>query len=102
MKRFSRFLVAAGVFTVMTGVASAQDAAGTYLSEARAHQTMANAYIGNPNHPMDANMANHCNQMAKLAVANAERSRTKGVVEEKVAPAPPTPVRMGGTPSPSH
>ena len=102
MKRFSRFLVAAGVFTMMTSAAAAQDAADTYLNEAHAHKTMANTYIGNPNHPMDANMANHCSQMAKLAVANAERARAKGVVEQNVVPAAPAPVRIGRTPSPSH
>ena len=102
MKRFSRFLIAASVFTVMAGVAAAQDAADKYLNEAHAHKMMANTYIGNPNHPMDANMANHCSQMAKLAVANADRVRVNGVVEEAVIPAPPAPVRIGKTPSPSH
>ena len=102
MKRFSRLLVAAGVFTVMTGVAAAQDAADKYLNEAHAHKSMANTYIGNPNHPMDANMANHCNQMAKLALANAERAKVNGVVNQTVVPAAPAPVRIGRTPSPSH
>ncbi|HTI43800.1 MAG TPA: hypothetical protein VL693_18370 [Vicinamibacterales bacterium] len=101
MKRFSRFLIAAGVFTMMTGVAAAQDAKDKYLTEARAHQTMASTYIGNPNHPMDANMAVHCKALADLAAAKAERARKTGWVEEPTTVAPVIRV-VGRTPSASH
>lgn len=101
MKRFSCFFLATGAFALMTGAAAAQAPADKYLNDAHAHKAMAAGYIGNPNHPMDANMANHCSQLAKLALANAERARKAGWVEQPAVAAPVLNV-VGKTPSPSH
>lgn len=102
MKPFFHVLMGAAVLSLMIGVAAAQTPADKYMHDARAHQAMAHTYVGNPNHPMTENMANHCRQLAKLAEANAERARLNGEVEETVVPAPPAPARVGRTPSPSH
>jgi hypothetical protein len=103
MKRFSyMFVLGAAVILAARPVAAQDNAAEQYAKAAHAHSMMARAYIGNPNHPMDANMANHCRQLARLANSNAERAMTNAVAGKAVVPAPPPRVRVGKTPSPSH
>jgi hypothetical protein len=101
MKRFSRMLMVGAAVLVVAGPAAAQGSADKYAKEVRAHQAMAAGYIGNPTHPLDANMAVHCKAMADLAAAKAKRARKTGWVEEPVPPAPVTNV-VGKTPSQSH
>lgn len=102
MKRFSRMLVLGAAVLFVAGPAAAQQTpADKYAKEVRAHEAMAAGYIGNPNHPQDANMAVHCKAMADLAAAKAERARKNGWVEEPFRAAPAITV-VGGTPSPSH
>jgi hypothetical protein len=102
MKPFFHVLMGAAVVSMTIGIAAAQTPADRYAQQARAHKAMAGMYIGNPNHPMTENMANHCRQLAKLAEANAERVRVSGQVEEAVVPAPPAARVVGRSPSPSH
>jgi hypothetical protein len=102
MKRFSRMLVLGAAVLFVAGPAAAQQTpAEKYANEARAHEAMTAGYIGNPNHPLDANMAVHCKALADLAAAKAERARKSGWVEEPVPLAPVIKV-VGRTPSPSH
>lgn len=103
MKRvFCLFVLGAAVILTARPVAAQDNAVEQYARQAHAHTMMAHAYIGNPNHPMDANMANHCRQLAKLASSNAEHGTTNRVAGAAVVPQPPSRVRVGGTPSPSH
>jgi hypothetical protein len=46
-----------------------------YTAEAAAHQTMAGAYTGNPNHSLAGNMAVHCKKLAELATESATMAR---------------------------
>ena len=102
MKRFSRILIIGAAALLIAGPAAPQDTpADKYAKEVDSHKAMAAGYIGNPNHPMDANMAVHCNALAHLAAAKAQRARTTGWAEEP-APAAPVIRVIGKTPSPSH
>ena len=49
--------------------------ADKYAAEAAAHQAMAGAYTGNPNHSLGGNMAVHCKKLADLATESAKNAR---------------------------
>ena len=49
--------------------------ADTYTAEAAAHQAMASAYVGNPNHSLGGNMSVHCKKLADLATESAKTAR---------------------------
>jgi hypothetical protein len=49
--------------------------ADRYTAEAASHTAMANAYTGNPSHPIGDNMRVHCTKLAELATESAKTSR---------------------------
>jgi hypothetical protein len=49
--------------------------ADKYAMEATAHNAMASAYMGNPNHSLGGSMGLHCKNLADLAIASANTAR---------------------------
>jgi hypothetical protein len=49
--------------------------ADKYAMEAAAHNAMASAYMGNPNHSLGGGMRVHCKNLADLATASAKTAR---------------------------
>ena len=102
MKRFSSLLVLGSAVVLVSATAGAQTLADKYDREVRIHKSMANTWVGNPNHPLTATMAVHCRQLADAAAAKAGRARNGELVEEPSGPPPPRVGNTGRSPSPSH
>ena len=49
--------------------------ADKYAAEAAAHNVMASAYSGNPNHSLGGDMGLHCRKLAELATESAKTAR---------------------------